>query len=202
MAYEDIIRVADLKIRATRSQRVRTEAGLSQGQLLTVTEYMHPRLQEVCETMPARFGEAILANARLRRWLGPLFARGRHVETTSLRWFLALRACAALRPMRRRTLRHRCEDGRIEAWLAFVREAARRDPAFAIEAVLAQQLVKGYSDTFERGLKRFDQIIGAARALIGAADGAAILRSLREAALADEEGRAFSEALARVGLAA
>lgn len=202
MAYEDIIRVADLKVRAARSTRVRAEAGLVGGQVLRVTEYMHPRLQEICETMPAGLGRALLASPGLRRFLAPLFARGRHVETTRLRWFLALRACAALRPLRPRTLRHAEESARIEAWLAFVREAAIVDTAFAAEAVLVQQLIKGYSDTFERGLARFAAVMAAAKTLLGTAGAAATLAGLREAALADAEGQSFAREMERLGLAA
>jgi len=43
MAYEDIPRVADLKSRQERFDRIRDEVQLAPGQVLTVTEYMKPR---------------------------------------------------------------------------------------------------------------------------------------------------------------
>lgn len=195
MAYEDTIRVADLKVRATRSARVAAEVRVAPGQVMSVTDYMHPRLQEVCEMLPARIGGLVLASPRLSRWLAPLFRRGRHVETTGVRWFVALSLVAALRPIRRSTLRFRDEQARIEDWLAFVRETAASDTAAATELVLCQQLIKGYSDTFERGLDNFRTIMRAARSFTSAADTAERIRTLREAALADDNGNALACAI-------
>src|SRR5690606_22773947 len=56
MAYDDVIRVADLKTRAARFDRVRDEVGAKDDQLLYTTEYMHPRVEELCGTMPAPLG--------------------------------------------------------------------------------------------------------------------------------------------------
>jgi indolepyruvate ferredoxin oxidoreductase beta subunit len=193
MAYEDTIRVADLKIRATRSARVEREVGLTANQIITVTEYMHPRLQEVCETLPARLGRSILGSATLRRGLEPLFAKGRHVETTGLRWFLALRVLASLRHIRRSTLRYADEQQRIADWLAFVTDAARSDNALAVELVAAQSLLKGYGDTYERGCRNFFTVMAAARPLLGREDGAARVRALVSAGLADDRGAALAD---------
>lgn len=196
MAYEDTIRVADLKVRATRSARVNEEVRLAPGQVMTVTEYMHPRLQEVCETLPAALGEHILGSPTLRRWLEPRFAKGRHVRTTSLRWFLALRLMASLRTIRRSTLRYRDEQARIDAWLALACDAARSDTAAAVEILTCQQLIKGYGDTFERGMRHFDKVMSEIRPLVGRSDVAGRTRELRVAALADEHGKALDCAIA------
>lgn len=195
MSYEDTVRVADLKIRASRSTRVAHEVRVAPGQVMTVTEYMHPRLQEVCETLPASLGAFILQQPRLRRLLEPLFAKGRHVKTTSLRWFLVLRLLASLRKFRRSTLRYRDEQMRIESWLNLAAETALRDLDLATEVILCQQLVKGYSDTFERGLHRFEVLMQAARSLSGRPDAAATLRHLRLAALSDESDTPFKSSL-------
>lgn len=201
MAYEDTIRVADLKIRASRSARVEQEVRLAPGQVMAVTEYMHPRLREVCDTLPAGLGGFILRSPGVRRTLEPLFTKGRHVRTTSLRWFVVLRILASLRAIRRSTLRYREEQARIEDWLALASAMAVRDVPFAAEIIACQQLIKGYSDTFERGLRRFDQLMHAARSLEPEADAALRLRTLREAALLDDKGAAFDQALADLDLA-
>lgn len=193
MAYEDTIRVADLKVRASRFARVRDEVRAAPDQIVRVTEYMHPRLEEVCETLPAGIGRRILASKRLSTWLHPFVARGRHVETTGLRWFLMLNLLAGFRRWRRSSLRYALEQARIEAWLELVREAAPRDPALALELAKCQQLIKGYGDTFARGLGNYDRIVARYRA--GGLDAAGV-RGLREAALADEDGDALGLALA------
>ena len=195
MAYEDTIRVADLKIRATRSDRVRREVQLGNEQLMTVTEYMHPRLQEVCETMPKSIGRAILSRPKLVRRLAPLFSHGRHVRTTSVRWFLALRLMAAMRRIRRSTLRYADEQARIENWLGVVNSLVTTEPMLAYEVAMLPRLLKGYGDTFERGLMRFERIIDALPTLRASGDAATRVADLRDAALADEGREHFDQAM-------
>ncbi|WP_439485512.1 indolepyruvate oxidoreductase subunit beta family protein [Blastomonas fulva] len=190
MSYEDTIRVADLKIRDTRFERVRADVKAADDQIVQLTEYMHPRLEEVCETLPAGLGRGILSRPRLSALLGRFFTKGRHVETTSLRWFLTLSILASGRRWRRSTLRYQTEQARIEAWLDLVRSA---EPDAALELVKCQRLIKGYGDTFERGLHNFTQIVERHRA--GRLTASGIAR-LREAALADEKGDALQAALA------
>ena len=43
MAYDDVIRVADIKLRPSRFVRLREEAGAAPDQLVYATEYLHPR---------------------------------------------------------------------------------------------------------------------------------------------------------------
>lgn len=202
MSYEDTIRVADLKTRASRAARVQTEIRALPEQVVTVTEFMHPRLQEVCDTMPAWMGRRIRGSRILSALLSPLFRKGRHVASIRLDWFLLLRLIAGLRPWRRGTLRFQEEQTRIEAWLALVSEAAKSDRAAALELVVCQRLIKGYGETFARGLRNFEHIIAAYRQIQTHPDCPALLRELREAALKDEEGHTLSGALARLGLAA
>jgi indolepyruvate ferredoxin oxidoreductase beta subunit len=190
MSYEDTIRVAALKVRASRFARVRDEVKAADGQIVQLTEYMHPRLEEICETLPASLGRRILASAALSRRLKPFFTKGRHVETTSLRWFLMLSLLAGWRRWRRGTLRYQVEQARIVDWLALVRSA---DAATALELVKCQRLIKGYGDTFERGLGNYARIVDRYRA--GGVTATDIAR-LRDAALADEDGKALTLALA------
>ena len=60
MAYEDTIRVAELKIRPSRFERVREEVRVNDGQMLEIAEFMHPRTQEIADTLPAPLGRFIL----------------------------------------------------------------------------------------------------------------------------------------------
>lgn len=188
MSYEDTIRVADLKTRASRMTRVRTEVRAADEQLLSVTEFMHPRLQEICETLPASLGRAILRSKRMSSALDRFFQKGRHVETTSLRWFLTLRALAKYRRFRRASLRYHEEQARIDQWLAVVQETAASDLELALEWVRCQRLIKGYGDTFERGLRNFNTIHTAFLALPTDRRTAQWLAESRAKALADEKG--------------
>jgi indolepyruvate ferredoxin oxidoreductase beta subunit len=197
MAYEDTIRVADLKIRASRVERVRSEIRVNASELISITEFMHPRLREICETLPAWLGARILASKPITRLLTPLFTNGRHVETTKMRWFLMLWTLASLRRWRRGTLRYREEQERIEGWLALVGKSARSNCQIAFELSECQRLVKGYGDTFERGLRNYEAVTEIYAHVKSRADAATIIREAREAALRHENGDALAEMLRR-----
>ena len=101
----------------------------------------------------------------------------------------------ALRPARRRLLRHARETAHIEAWLALATRIVAQDYPLAVEVLACRRLVKGYSDTHARGESKFDRVLSAAPGLVGKPDSAGWLRRLRTAALADEQGEALAGAL-------
>ena len=70
MTFEDTIRVADLKTRATRFARVRAEIRAEPDRLFGITEFMKPRVAEIAGTLPAGIGAWVLASPRVSRWLG------------------------------------------------------------------------------------------------------------------------------------
>jgi indolepyruvate ferredoxin oxidoreductase beta subunit len=203
MSYEDTIRVADLKTRRTRFDRVRNDVHAQADQIVYMTEFMHPRFEEICETLPAGLGARLHASSRARRWFAPLFRKGRHVQTAHISGFLVLYAVAGLRRWRRGTFRYRLEQERIGAWLARIESLAARLGGYdaAVELAECQRLVKGYSDTHERGLKNYGAVVEAVQRLCDRADLAAIVKRLRTAALADEEGRQLHAALEELKMA-
>ncbi|QBQ99269.1 indolepyruvate oxidoreductase subunit beta family protein [Paraburkholderia pallida] len=200
MSYEDTIRVADLKTRATRFERVRGEVRAQPDQLLAINEFMHPRIEEICETLPAGIGRWLAKPHAVHRLVKRHTKAGRVVKTSSLRGYLMLYAVARLRGMRRRTLRYELESARIEAWLQQIVQSAQHNPALAVEVAQCQRLVKGYSDTHARGLANYQTLMGAV-VRAGARLAPATLRDLRDAALADEHGHKLRAALVRHALA-
>ena len=88
--------------------------------------------------------------------------------------------------------RRRCaspiENARIEPGWPDRSTSAPRNPELAVEVAQCQRLVKGYSDTHERGLRNYETLMAAVRRA-GATLAPATLRELREAALADEHGK-------------
>ncbi|MBS0254610.1 MAG: indolepyruvate oxidoreductase subunit beta family protein [Proteobacteria bacterium] len=194
MSFEDVFRVADLKTRAERFTRIDGEMGAAPARLVTVTEFMHPRIDEVRDSLPEVLAQ--LLDGAPGRWLAPLFAKGRRIATTSLAGFLLLRLLAQGRRWRRRTRRYAREEAAIDGWLARIATTLPRNYALARELVRCQRLVKGYGDTHARGSDRFAALM-ARFDRDGQAPGyAARLAALRQAALADEEGTALARALA------
>jgi indolepyruvate ferredoxin oxidoreductase, beta subunit len=195
MAYDDVYRVADLKTRASRFERVRTEVAATPDQIVYMTEFMHPRMDEVAGSLPAWLGRGIERRPGLFKALDRIVNRGRRVRTGTVRWFLMLYMLAGLKRFRRGTLRHAVEVVHRDAWLAAVMNAAKSDYALAVELLQVRRLIKGYSDTHARGESKFDKVMAGARKLEGRPDAAEWVRRLRELALKDEDGIALSGAL-------
>jgi indolepyruvate ferredoxin oxidoreductase, beta subunit len=195
MTFEDTIRVADLKTRPARFERVRTEIRADEGQLFGVTEFMKPRVQEIAGTLPARLGHRVLRSARATRWL-ERWTGGRQIRTGTIGGFLLLYALGALKRWRRGTLRYHEENARIEDWLSRIASLAADHYELAVELARAQRLVKGYGETHERGWRNFSVLVQQLDTLARRADGASILSRLQTAALADEEGAALAKEIA------
>jgi len=195
MAYDDVIRVADLKIRSGRFARIRKEAEIHPSQVLYTTEFMHPGVAEVLGTLPRWLGGWIEKRPRLCAFVDRIVNKGRRVHTNKLGGFFALCAVAGMRHFRRGTLRHHREMEWLSGWLSHVHRAASSDYGLALEIVKNRRLVKGYSETHDRGARKFQQVMTAATRLMGRPDAAEWVRKLREAALADEEGRTLDALL-------
>jgi indolepyruvate ferredoxin oxidoreductase beta subunit len=198
MVYDDIIRVADLKTRAGRFRRIEAEMNAGDGRLLHLTEFFHPRAEEIAGMLPARLGARIAADprwmARLTRW----FDRGRRLRSDGLGAFLLLYLLGGLRFWRPRTLRHAEERAHLERWLATATGYRAANYDLAVEVLRCRRLVKGYSDTHARGLSKFDRVLGAVASIAARPDAADWARRLREAALKDEEGKALDGAIRTV----
>jgi indolepyruvate ferredoxin oxidoreductase beta subunit len=192
MAYDDVIRVADLKTRGRRFERVRNEVAALTDQIVYTTEFMHPGMEEFCGALPAALGSWIERQPRLFAILQRVVNRGRRVRTGTLRWFLPLFLLAGMRRFRRMTLRHRREVAHRDAWLNSARAAARGDRRLGVEVLESRRLVKGYSDTRAGGETKFAQVMALAGRLEGREDAADWVRRLREAALADADGIALA----------
>ena len=196
MAYDDVIRVADLKTRARRFDRIKAEMGAAPEMLMQVTEFMHPRAEELVGLLPARMGRWAQANAM--PLIDRLFNKGRHLRSDGLWAFLQLYALAGLRPRRRKSLRHAQERAHLEAWLQTALGHLPQSYDLAVEILRCRRLIKGYSDTHARGHSKFDKVLAGAALVSGRADAADWVRRLREAALKDEEGKALDGALATI----
>jgi indolepyruvate ferredoxin oxidoreductase beta subunit len=195
MSYEDTIRVAELKIRPSRFARVRDEVKANDEQILEIAEFMHPRTQEIADTLPASLGRWMLRTTWIRRMIDAMTTKGRTVKTSSLRGFLLLYMVASFKPLRPRSLRYEVENRALEGWLATITQYAATNYDLAIEIAAARNLVKGYGDTHERGRARFDTLMGLLPALAQRHDGAATLARLRKAANADDTGVALDAAI-------
>lgn len=196
MAFDDVVRVADLKSRASRWSRVAREVQAGPSDVLKVYDHFKPGLPELAGMLPAALARRLLA------WEARRLARGREpfalplkLRTHTVTGLLLLRALASLRRLRPRGSRYALEQSMIERWLAGVQAGLQRDRALGLEIARCGRLVKGYGSTNERGKDNLMHV------LVHLAQGrdpqaaAQAVRAAREAALADDSGRALDQAL-------
>jgi indolepyruvate ferredoxin oxidoreductase, beta subunit len=199
MSYEDAPRVADLKIRRTRFERVHQDARVESEQLLLIKEFLHPRVQEIADMVPAPLGRWLLRSQLMRRLTEAMTGNGKIVETTSLGGYLQLYMVAGMRRWRRKSLRFEKEQKAIADWLALITRVAPEDYALALEIAECPRMVKGYGDTHAQGEKNYQAVMAALPKLRGKSDAASHLRKFREAALADDTGEKLDKVLADEG---
>ncbi|WP_309083819.1 indolepyruvate oxidoreductase subunit beta family protein [Chelativorans sp.] len=198
MVYDDIIRVADLKTRSSRAERVRREVRLAEDQTLATTEYFHPRMQEIVGLLPARLGAGIAGRPAMMGRLDRFVDRGRRIRTDGIFGFGMLWVIAGLRRFRRALLRHQVETQHLESWLDLALRERAQNYDLGVEVLKCRRLIKGYSDTHARGHSKFDRVLACLPMLRGRLDAADWIRRLREAALADAEGTALEGAIRTV----
>ncbi len=195
MAFEDTFRVAELKSRPERMARIRAEVGAGENDLLRVTEFMHPRLEELADSLPEPWGHRVRDWPWLRALAGAFVGRGRRIATHTVTGYLQLWLLAHGKRWRRETPRYAREQAAIDGWLEPLLEVARVDPALATEMARCQALVRGYGDTHARGEDAFARIMRRAVELVGEPGAATSVAALREAALADDRGTRLGEVL-------
>jgi len=197
MCYEDVIRVADLKTRKSRFDRIRDEVQAKPREPVHIVEFLKPGSEELTALLPRFLAWPLMWLVRISGLAGKLNV-GMHVRTTTISGFLLLRSLAWLRPLRPYTSRWHEEQVLITRWLAAITAAAKRDPYLALEIALCGRLIKGYGETHKRGKDSFLRILDTLveggtvpedRARIEA------IRGAREAALADPEGRKLEQSL-------
>jgi indolepyruvate ferredoxin oxidoreductase beta subunit len=199
MAFDDVVRVAALKLRAARTARVRREVAARDDEIVKLYDHFKPGVPEFAGLLPAGLA------ARLARWDARRRARGQEawamplkVGTHTVLGALALRVVAGLKGWRRRGSRFAVEQALIERWLMAIEQGAREDAVLGFEIAACGRLIKGYGSTNERGKHNLLHVIehlAPAAPGRGASERAAAIRAAREAALADDAGLALDRTL-------
>jgi indolepyruvate ferredoxin oxidoreductase, beta subunit len=200
MTFEDVVRVAQAKIAPERFARIRQELGLEEHEPFRIVEFLKPGLEEMCQLLPPRLAQRILARAERRGWR-PHW--GMEIESTSLFGYLRFWVLARLKRFRPRGYRYAREQAAIEAWLTLIVEAARMSADVAVEIAECARLIKGYGDTWQRGTDNYQaieaQVISPILAgQIPLRQAADAIASARTAALVDPEGESLTKCLAEI----
>ncbi|MEY2621567.1 MAG: hypothetical protein RIT26_1387 [Pseudomonadota bacterium] len=201
MAFDDIIRVADLKSRANRMARLRRETRAGEHDLLKIYDHFKPGVPEIAGLLPPAWAERALNWDRHRMTQGRTpWALPIKVATHTLGGWLMLRLLASLRWLRPLGSRYAAEQAQIECWLQALVQATRISPVLGLEVARCGQLVKGYGSTHDRSRRNLQHILthGLASDIPVNAQLERIER-WRLAALQDEAGQALDQALAQHG---
>ena len=152
MAFDDIVRVADLKSRASRWQRVRMEVKAKTDDVLKVYDHFKPGVPEFAALLPKVFALPLLRWDRQRSasGLSPL-ALPIKVGTHSVIGMVMLRVLASFKWLRVLGNRYAEEQAMIDAWLKALVRGAQEDVNLGLALAQCGQLIKGYGTTNERG---------------------------------------------------
>jgi indolepyruvate ferredoxin oxidoreductase beta subunit len=201
MSGEDVIRVAQLKLRDARRPRLAAEAKARPGDIVHVVEFMKPGPAEVLSLLPPRLARPALALCARRGWMEKSIPL--NVSPTRPLGFLRLRLLAGLRWWRPRSLKHAEERAWVAEWLALIERVLPLGADAAREVAETARLVKGYAATDARGRQHWARLMReiVAPALAGALPRdmlADALLQARLAALKDPEGDALDRTLAAI----
>jgi indolepyruvate ferredoxin oxidoreductase beta subunit len=194
MAYEDAVRVADLKTRRARFERIRQDNGVTDGAAVQVTDYLKPDLDEIYGILPAAIGAPIARWAE-RRWPQSRPTLAQHVRTTTVLGFLRVWALGRLRVLRPSSLRYQRESALMSRWERAVLEAAALDQELAVEVAELARVVKGYGEVRRRLARALDRLLdevvpgavaSARESGPGYAQAAQIVRDARQRILEDD----------------
>jgi indolepyruvate ferredoxin oxidoreductase, beta subunit len=202
MAFDDVVRVADLKSRRSRVERVRAEVKAQPTDVLKLYDHFKPGVPELAGLLPQRLAQPLLrwdrnrASRGLAPWGLPL-----KVASHSTWGLLMLRGMASLKWLRPHGQRFAAEQALMDHWLAAVVQGTQRSWGLGHELALCGRLIKGYGSTNERGKDTLLHLIDhlALDRDRPAAQVTAAVQAARMAALKDEAGRALDAALVQHG---
>ena len=199
MAFDDIVRVADLKSRASRWARVRGEVKAKDDDVVKLFDHFKPGIPEFAALLPKPLALRLMRwdNARVMRGQQPL-AFPIKVGTHSVFGMVMLRLLASLTWLRVRGHRYAEEQALIEEWLKAVTHASAQSPALGLSLAQCGRLIKGYGGTHDRGRDNLLHILrhlAQGASFNSHAERAHAIDLAREAALRDEAGIALDQTL-------
>jgi indolepyruvate ferredoxin oxidoreductase, alpha subunit len=202
MSYEDVIRVAQVKIDPARFARIAADMAAEPEQTVTITEFLKPGVEEFCSVLPPWLASRILALTARYPALGRAHW-GMAVNTKSISGYLRFHILARLRSYRRKTFRYGEEQRAIEAWLRLIAQATNLSSDLALEIAECARLIKGYGDTHKRGTANYrlietELMLPALAGAMPARQAAEAIANARTAALLDPEGEALAKCLADI----
>ena len=157
MTYEDIPRVAQLKIKPERFNKIKDEVKLEKEQLIIVQDIFKPGKNEIVAMLPRRIGKWLSTRGKIFFFI-PFVGKGMKINSLSITGFLILKFLSLFRFIRKSSYRYNEEQKGIEEWLSIVSRSIKVSVSFAEGLADMPQILKGYGETWERGKLKYDKI--------------------------------------------
>ena len=191
MAYEDTIRIAQLKL-------IELQIDPDTPRADDIRKF---RLDELVDVLPAVIADPILGLLDLLGWLHKRVSI--HFNNKSWLGIGRLRIEASLRRWRRYSIRYGRERLWVERWLHMIDRALTKQPAAAWEVMETATMVQGYGSDYRHGLADWHAIIdGLAKptfdGVLNLPDLAGAIREARAAALPDPRQVALKRKIAEI----
>ncbi|MHB8617954.1 MAG: indolepyruvate oxidoreductase subunit beta family protein [Chloroflexota bacterium] len=154
MTYEDVIRVAEFKTRATRYARIRAEQNVGPGDVYQVYDYFDPDYEEMYGLLPAPL--VMLFHGRPRYKDGDRGQARKSVpfkaNTTSLAGAFPLWCLTRFRSWRPRSYRFAKERNLWLEYLRYVHEFVAVDYRLGVLVATTGQMMRGYGRVRRRSI--------------------------------------------------
>jgi len=157
MTYEDIPRVAQLKIKPDRFKKIKKEINIKSNQILLIQDIFKPGLNEIAAMLPNNIGRWFIKNKKIMIRF-PLIGKGMKINSLSISGFILLKFLSSFRYIRPISLRYKEEQKNIDIWIDNLVLSLNKSLSFTEGLADMPQILKGYGDTWDRGLKKYNKI--------------------------------------------
>ena len=157
MTYEDIPRVAQLKIKPDRFKKIKKEINIKSNQILLIQDIFKPGLNEIAAMLPNKIGRWFIKNKKIMIRL-PLIGKGMKINSLTISGFILLKFLSSFRYIRPISLRYKEEQNNIDIWIDNLVLSLNKSLSFTEGLADMPQILKGYGDTWDRGLKKYNKI--------------------------------------------
>tara|TARA_B100000029_G_scaffold289037_1_gene282795 strand:+ start:1055 stop:2509 length:1455 start_codon:yes stop_codon:yes gene_type:complete len=157
MTYEDIPRVAQLKIKPDRFKKIKKEVNIKSNQILLIQDIFKPGINEIAAMLPARIGKWFIKNKKIMSHL-PFIGKGMKINSLTISGFIILKFLSSFRYIRPVSLRYNEEQKNIDIWINNLILSLNKSISFSEGLADMPQLLKGYGDTWDRGIKKYNKI--------------------------------------------
>ena len=157
MTYEDIPRVAQLKIKPDRFKKIKKEINIKSNQILLVQDIFKPGINEIAAMLPNKIGKWFIKNKKIVSCL-PFIGKGMKINSLTIFGFIVLKFLSSFRYIRPISLRYKEEQRNIDIWIDNIILSLNKSISFTEGLADMPQILKGYGDTWDRGIKKYNKI--------------------------------------------